>query len=58
MSYVNISHKPANHFRMVQLEDRIRFNKLLEEKENLALLCHHDGLIIEYKPMNQRAWKY
>ena len=36
MSYVNISHKPANHFRMVQLEDRIRFNKLLEEKENLV----------------------
>lgn len=35
-NYINMSHKAANKFRMVQLEDRLRFNKLLEENENIV----------------------
>ena len=36
MAYVNIDHKPANKFKMVQLENQLRFQQLLSEKENLV----------------------
>ena len=36
MAYVNMNHKNANKFKMVQLKDRLRFNKLLEENENIV----------------------
>ena len=35
-TYVNMNHKNANKFRMVQLENRLRFNQLLEENENIV----------------------
>lgn len=36
MGYVKIEHKPANKFKMVQLEDQMKFQKLLNERENLV----------------------
>lgn len=36
MAYVNMNHKSANKFRMVQLDSRLRFNQLLEENENIV----------------------
>ena len=36
MAYVKIEHKPANKFKMVQLEDQMKFQKLLNERENLV----------------------
>lgn len=36
MAYVKIEHKPANKFKMVQLEDQMKFQKLLSERENLV----------------------
>lgn len=36
MAYINVEHKPANKFKMVQLEDQLRFQQLLSEKENLV----------------------
>ena len=35
-TYVNMNHKNANKFRMIQLENRLRFNQLLEENENIV----------------------
>lgn len=35
-TYINMNHKAANKFKMVQIEDRLRFNKLLKEKENIV----------------------
>lgn len=36
MAYVKIEHKPSNKFKMVQLEDQMKFQKLLNERENLV----------------------
>lgn len=36
MAYVNIAHKSASKFKMVQLEDQIKFQKLMQEKKNLV----------------------
>ena len=36
MAYIKIEHKPANKFKMVQLEDQMKFQKLLSERENLV----------------------
>lgn len=36
MAYVKIDHKPANKFKMVQLENQLRFQQLLSERENLV----------------------
>lgn len=33
---MKIDHKPANKFKMVQLEDRIKFQKILNEKKYLV----------------------
>ena len=35
-TYVNMNHKNANKFRMVQLENRLRFNNFLNENENIV----------------------
>ena len=35
-TYVNMNHKNANKFRMVQIENRLKFNKLLEENKNIV----------------------
>ena len=35
-TYINMNHKAANKFRMVQIEDRLRFNRLLEENKNIV----------------------
>ena len=35
-TYVNMNHKNANKFRMVQLENRLGFNQLLEENANIV----------------------
>lgn len=35
-TYINMNHKAANKFKMVQIEDRLRFNKLLEENKNIV----------------------
>ena len=34
--YINMNDKAANKFKMVQIEDRLRFNKLLEENKNIV----------------------
>lgn len=36
MAYVKIDHKPANKFKMVQLENQMKFLKLLSERKNLV----------------------
>ena len=35
-TYINMNHKSASKFRMVQIEDRLRFNNFLEENENIV----------------------
>lgn len=35
-TYINMNHKAANKFKMVQIENRLRFNKLLEENKNIV----------------------
>ena len=35
-TYVNMNHKNANKFRMVQLENRLRFNNFLKENANIV----------------------
>lgn len=35
-TYVNMNHKNANKFRMVQLENRLRFNNFLKENVNIV----------------------
>lgn len=36
MAHINMSCKSANKFKMVQLDDRLMFNQLLEQNENLV----------------------
>ena len=36
VTYVNMNHKNANKFRMVQLENRLRFNNFLKENANIV----------------------
>ena len=34
MAYINMTGKTSNKFKMVQIEDRLRFNIFLEENKN------------------------
>ena len=36
MAHISMNSKPANNFKMVQLDDRLRFNNFLNENENIV----------------------